>query len=195
MRPAQASAIVLIVLMSVRFIVGDETARADEDEAPLYTATDLRFLQHMIVHHQQAVEMSALVAERTDREAFVRYANYIGRGQQAEIAVMESLLELAAERGVEIPASHEQSDPPMRGMLSRAQMEALAASAGPAFERLWLEGMIQHHEGALEMARAQQLAQLRDGRRPHGIDVLVEEIVEDQRAEIAQMRRWLETDA
>ncbi|HEX6995263.1 MAG TPA: DUF305 domain-containing protein [Gammaproteobacteria bacterium] len=186
-------AFVSILLLGLGVVLGGQASRAATDDEALYTETDLLFLQHMIVHHEQAVAMSALVPERTDRQAFVRYADYVARAQEAEIAVMQSLLDLAAERGLEIPASHTlHADPPMQGMLSSAQMAALAAADGREFERLWLEGMILHHEGAIDMARAQQLAQLRDGRRPYGIDVLVEGIIEDQRAEIAQMRRWLD---
>jgi len=193
MRLMHRPAFVSIVLLGLGAVFGVQVSRAVDNEQPLYTETDLLFLQHMIVHHQQAIEMAALVPERTEREAFVHYADYVARAQKAEIAVMQSLLDLAAERGLDIPEPHTlHGDPPMPGMLSSAQMAALGAARGSEFERLWLEGMILHHEGAIEMARAQQLAQLRDGRRPYGIDVLVEDIIEDQRAEIAQMRRWLE---
>lgn len=172
------------------FALGQQPASAETD-AVLYTQTDLRFLQHMIVHHEQAVQMSALVPSRTERLELIRFADYVSRGQEAEVAVMGSLLELAEARGLEIPAHALHGDPPMPGMLSSARMQALAESSGSEFERLWLEGMIYHHEGAIDMARAQQLAQLREGRRPYGIDVLVEEIIVDQRAEITQMHRWL----
>jgi uncharacterized protein (DUF305 family) len=160
--------------------------------ATLYTQDDLIFLQHMIVHHQQALDMAALVPERTMRESFVRFARYVAGAQAAEILKMESLLEVAADRGLAPPDHHLHDDPPMAGMLSRAQMERLANTRGAEFERLWLEGMIYHHEGALAMARAQQRHQLASGRRPFGIDVLVEDILVEQREEIARMRAWLE---
>ncbi|MDE0362360.1 MAG: DUF305 domain-containing protein, partial [Rhodospirillaceae bacterium] len=83
-------------------------------------------------------------------------------------------------------------DPPMAGMLSSAQMDALAAASGDEFERLWLEGMIYHHQGAIDMSHAQQHQQLAIGRRPYGLGVLVEEIIVEQRAEITKMRDWLE---
>jgi len=170
---------------------GARDALADDEAPPLYTEADLRFLQDMIVHHEQAVVMSALVPERTSRPEFVQYADYVARAQQAEIAAMSALLELAAERDIELPAQMAHGDPPMHGMLSTAQLRALEQADGAQFERLWLEGMIYHHEGAIDMARAQQLAQLDAGRRPYMIDVLVEDIIVDQRAEIATMRRWL----
>ncbi len=82
-------------------------------------------------------------------------------------------------------------DPPMTGMLSKAQMAALAAAKGAEFEKLWLQGMIYHHEGALGMGREQQQRQFETGRQPYGIDVLVDDILVVQRAEITKMRAWL----
>ena len=160
-------------------------------DAPLYTEDDLRFLQQMIAHHQQAVDMARLVRARSERVELVRFAEKLGRTQAAEIEQMQSLLDLAAARGQTLPEHASHASHEMPGMLSRAQLEALAPARGGEFERLWLEGMIYHHEGALTMAAAQQRRQLESGRRPYGIDVLVEEIVEVQRAEIAQMRAWL----
>jgi uncharacterized protein (DUF305 family) len=191
MRHIRGSARVTSIWLTVVAAALCQAAFAD-DETPLYAEADVRFLQHMIVHHQQAIDMAALVQGRTTREALIRYASYVARSQHAEIAMMQSLLELAAERGLDVPSPHAlHGDPPMRGMLSAAQIEALAAASGAGFERLWLEGMIHHHEGAVGMARAQQLEQLRDGRRPYVLDVLVEDIIEDQRAEIGTMRRLL----
>jgi uncharacterized protein (DUF305 family) len=101
-------------------------ARADET-APLYNDADLTFLQHMIVHHEQALTMCAWVAERSDRAEFARFARYVDRAQAAEIQMMRSLLAVAAERGLQMPAQHLHGDPPMAGMLSSAQMDAMAA--------------------------------------------------------------------
>jgi len=169
-----------------------EASSATGASAPLYDQDDLLFLSHMIVHHEQALELSALVPSRTDRDALRRFARYIEGAQRAEIEQMKSLLQLAADRGLELPHHHLHGDPPMAGMLSKAQMAAIAAARGPQFERLWLEGMMLHHEGALDMARAQQRRQFEQGRRPYGIDVLVEDILVVQRAEITEMRTWLE---
>jgi uncharacterized protein (DUF305 family) len=157
----------------------------------LYTREDLLFLRHMIVHHEQALELAALVPSRTGRDGLVRFARQVERAQKAEIDQMESLLALAAERGMTVPQHDLHADGPMPGLLPRAQMDALAAATGTTFERLWLEGMIVHHEGALTMGRAQQRRQFESGRQPFGIDVLVDEILVVQRAEIAKMKAWL----
>ncbi len=160
---------------------------------PLYSQEDLLFLSHMIEHHEQALELAALVPSRSQREEFIKFARYVDGAQRVEIDHMKSLLSLAAERGQQAPHHHEpRGDPPMAGMLSREQMTALAATKGAEFERLWLQGMIYHHEGALAMGREQQQRQFESGRQPYGIDVLVDDILVVQRAEITKMKAWLE---
>lgn len=171
---------------------GIPDSSVEEAFEPLFSAADLTYMQHMIVHHEQAVAMSLLVAERSVRPEFHQFAGFVRRAQAAEIGMMRSLLDLAAERGLDLPEPHLHDDPPMAGMLSSAQMDALAAASGDEFERLWLEGMIYHHQGAIDMSHAQQRRQLTSGRRPYGLGVLVEEIVVEQRAEITKMRDWLD---
>ena len=159
--------------------------------APLYAPADLQFLTHMIVHHNQALELCALVPSRSEREEFHRFARYLNDAQQTEIDQMKGLLKSAADRGVQIPEAHLHGDPPMHGMLSKAQMTAIANARGLKFERLWLEGMIYHHQGAVDMALAQQEAQFTDGHQPWGVDVLVDDMLAVQRAEIHRMQGWL----
>jgi uncharacterized protein (DUF305 family) len=171
-------------------LMGLVTAAALAQE-PLYTQEEMLFLTHMIAHHEQAVEMAALVPSRSKREEFIRFARYVDDAQKAEIDQMKSFLQLAKERGLELPHHASHGGPPMAGILSRTQMAALAAATGAEFERLWLQGMIFHHEGALTMGRAQQERQFGSGRRPYGIDVLVDEILVVQRAEITKMKAWL----
>jgi uncharacterized protein (DUF305 family) len=175
--------------LAALLVIGLIAASASAED--LYTQEDLLFLSHMIVHHEQALEMAALVPSRSSRDAFIRFARYVDGGQRAEIAQMKGLLALAAERGLKVPEHTLHGDPPMPGMLSKAQMSALAAAKGAEFERLWLEGMIQHHEGALAMGRAQQEYQFKAGRRPYGLDVMVDEILVVQRGEITKMKDWL----
>ena len=159
--------------------------------APLFTQEDLMFLTHMIVHHEQALDMCAMVASRSHREDFIRFARYLDGAQRSEIDQMKGLLRLATERGLSIPHHEMTGDPPMAGMLSKAQMAALAASTGAEFEKLWLQGMIYHHQGALDMAHDMQERQFQSGRQTFGLDVLVDDITEVQRAEINKMKMWL----
>lgn len=177
----------LLALGLVTFVHAQETAE------PLYNEADLGFLQHMIVHHEQALAMCAWVAERTERAEFEHFARYVERAQAAEIAEMKALLAIAADRGLAIPQQHLHGDPPMAGMLSTAEMHAIEAATGAEFERLWLTGMIRHHEGAVDMARAQQQQQLENNRQPYELATLVEDILIEQRAEIAKMRGWLDS--
>ena len=156
-----------------------------------YTDADLTFLSHMVVHHEQALELCALVPTHSNREEFLRFARYVNDSQQAEIHQMQGLLRMAEERGATIPAHHLHGDPPMAGMLSRAQMAAIAAAKGPQFEQLWLKGMILHHQGAVDMALAQQETQFHSGNQPWGVDVLVDDMLAVQRAEIGKMNTWL----
>lgn len=158
----------------------------------LYTPEDLSFLDHMIMHHAQAVEMAALMEGRTTRAELIRFAGYLADAQSVEIDMMHSLLEMAQSRGLVVPTHEMGGDPMMAGMLSSAEMAALAASKGAEFERRWLEGMIVHHEGGLAMSRVQELQQAAEGRQPYGLAVILDEILVVQRAEIAQMHRWLD---
>lgn len=183
--------LLLAALLCLGTLAGNSHAQGSA--APLYTEQDMRFLINMITHHQQAVDMAALVPARSDRAQFQRFARYVGRAQEAEIRLMESFLELAASRGLDVPGEPTGHDHRhMDGMLSPEQMEALAATEGAEFERLWLEGMIFHHEGAITMANAQQDHQQTTGRRPYGVAALLEDIIVEQRAEIHRMEEWLQ---
>lgn len=157
----------------------------------LFNEPDLHFMHHMSVHHEQALVMSELVPTRSDRPEFHQFADYVYRAQAAEIDLMGALVALAAERGAEVPMHELPGDPPMEGMLSLTQMAALERSSGAEFERLWLEGMIYHHQGAIDMSAVQQAQQSANDRRPFALSVLVEDIIVEQRAEITKMRDWL----
>jgi uncharacterized protein (DUF305 family) len=170
---------------------GAMAAGKDAASTGMYSAADLAFLTHMIVHHQQALELCALVVERSQTKEFHRFARYLNDAQQSEIAQMRALLDQAAARGATIPEIRFHADPPMAGMLSSTQMAAIRQARGAEFERLWLEGMILHHQGAVDMALAQQEAQFRNRNQPFGLDTLVDEMLVVQRGEIGKMKEWL----
>src|SRR5688572_19498182 len=115
----------LLALLLLGFCAATTSA-----QEPLYTTDELNFLTHMIMHHGQALELSALVPDRTDREEFRRLARYIEGEQRAEIDHMKGLLQIAKERGIEAPEHHMHGDPPMAGMLSKAQMAAIGKARG-----------------------------------------------------------------
>ncbi len=125
---------------------------------PLSTA-DVEFMQGMIMHHSQAVEMTALIPSHTDNKDLRLLGAKISSSQSDEIKFMQRWLEARGEpltmpmpdmSGMDM--SH-QSMPLMPGMLSPQQMDALRKAKGLEFDRLFLAGMIQHHNGALIMVK------------------------------------------
>jgi uncharacterized protein (DUF305 family) len=130
---------------------------------------DTNFMQGMIMHHSQAVEMSALMPARTKNKRLLAFGKKISISQTDEIKFMRDWL---AERGKAVPTEHDQMEhmahmshmdhtkgmdmgsmPLMPGMLTAEQMKALAKASGAKFDYLFLTGMIQHHTGALIMVQ------------------------------------------
>ena len=131
---------------------------------------DVKFMQGMIMHHSQAVEMTALMPSRTHNKDLLAFGKRISISQSDEMKYMKQWLE---DRGKPVEMEHDMGHmnmagmdhskmdhskmamPPMHmmmpGMLTPEQMKALAAATGPTFDRLFLTGMIQHHGGALTM--------------------------------------------
>jgi len=172
-------------------------AAAGEAGAPGYVPADAEFMRDMLVHHAQALEMTGLVPERTDSEAMRLLARRIDETQVYEMGLMREWLK---ERDEPVPSPEEALGPHgghaghggpagMAGMASPEQMAALAAAEDEAFERLFLELMIRHHEGALVMVD-ELLDQEGAGQEPE-LFFLLSHVDVDQRAEIARMRRML----
>ena len=117
-----------------------------------YSPDDVTFMQDMIPHHNQAMQMAVLVADRTNRPELVDVAGRINVSQQDEIQFMQQWLRSRGER-VPNPTAHDamHTDHRMAGMATRRQMEELAASNGTDFDRMFLQLMITHHEGAVTM--------------------------------------------
>jgi len=117
-----------------------------------YTASDAQFMRDMIPHHQQALEMSRLAPDRTNSPELLEIAGKIEAAQGDEIAFMEQWL---TSRGESVDRSHAHGDHhTMKGTATEAQMAALAATSGVAFDRQFLSLMIAHHEGAIDMVEA-----------------------------------------
>jgi len=125
---------------------------------PPRSPKDVEFMQGMIMHHAQAVEMTALIASHTENKDLRSLGSRISHSQSDEIEFMKRWL---AARGE--PVSPEMPEMPgmdmsrhqvlMPGMLTPKQMEALRKAKGAEFDQLFLAGMIQHHNGALIMVR------------------------------------------
>ncbi len=159
------------------------TATTTTAQVAVHNAHDVTFAQMMIPHHQQAVELSALVPDRSTNPAVVKLAATISGEQQPEITAMKALL---VQWDVDPNAASDHSDMPMDGMVDDATMAKLQSLKGAEFDTLWLQSMISHHQGAIEMAGGEVAA----GQSPDMIS-MAENIVTAQQAEIDQMKQML----
>jgi uncharacterized protein (DUF305 family) len=128
---------------------------------PPRSPADVQFMQGMIMHHAQAVEMTALIASHTENKDLRSLGARISSSQSDEIKFMKRWLVARGEpispampemAGMDM-SSHASHSMLMPGMLTPKQMEALKKAKGAKFDRLFLTGMIQHHNGALIMVK------------------------------------------
>ena len=150
-----------------------------------YSEADVRFMHGMIPHHAQALNMTALVTERTENQDIRRLAQRIEISQRDEIARMQRWLE---RRGESVPDEHRHGEL-MPGMLTEEEMARLSAARGSEFDLLFLEFMIHHHEGALVMV--DDLFTTDGAGQETEIFLFASHVDSDQRAEIARMRSML----
>ena len=147
-----------------------------------FSNTDVMFAQMMIPHHQQAVDMSEVALATSTTPDVLALATKIRDAQAPEITLITSWIEKA---GASTSMGHNMDDMGMGGMMSDEEMAALKSASGTAFDTLYLEGMITHHEGALQMVKMIANSKNADVRK------LGEAIVTSQTAEIAQMKMML----
>jgi len=153
------------------------------------SAADVEFAKAMIPHHQQAREMAELAATRSQSPEVKTLATKIADTQGPEIETMTSWLNAwgeAVPTGSPGGMDHGSMGPDMAGMMTEEQMNALRNARGAQFDRMWLQMMVEHHQGAVEMARTQQAK----GTNPEA-KALAATIAKDQTAEIAVMRALL----
>ena len=162
------------------------TAEEASDLAALsYSLGDIQFLRGMIPHHSQAKEMSALAQDRTNNTIVLAVAARITLSQDDEISMMQGWL---VDQGLDAPSEdvhHQPGFERMKGMLSDEQMEELAASTGPEFNRLYLEYMIDHHQGALDMV--EMLLDQRGSVQDPLLYEFTSDLTSDQTSEIERM--------
>ena len=163
-----------------------------------FNEADVRFATMMLPHHEQAVEMSTIIlaADGIDADV-VDLAIAIKAAQQPEIDTMNTWLDdwgVTAMTGHGMEGSHglggmsgdDMGGQHGAGMLTEAELDRLRAADGVEAERLFLQGMIAHHEGAIDMAEAE----IEDGEAPAAVQ-LARAIARDQQAQIEQMERML----
>lgn len=174
-----------------------DTAAAPTTSAVASDATfndaDVEFLTGMYPHHAQAVEMTALVATRTTNPDVRALSAQIEAAQQPEMDQMAALLKAWGKPAPAATMDHSGMDHSkmdmgsgMAGMLTPEQMAELEGLSGPAFDTMWMEMMIEHHLGAVDMAQTA----IDEGQSPD-VAAMSAEIIKGQEAEIAHMRGLL----
>jgi uncharacterized protein (DUF305 family) len=164
-----------------------------------FTADDAAFLEGMRAHHLQALEMTALVPERAGREDLRLFAERMHISQQGEVELVDGWLaehEAALERTGEAAQEHRSSDghgahAEMPGMLTQAELDAMAAARGERFVQLFLLGMTKHHQGALQMVG--DLLATEGAAADPRLYQFASDVDSDQRIELDRMGRIAET--
>lgn len=175
-----------------------------------FNAADVAFAQMMIVHHQGAIQMADLAPSRAQNQDVLALASRIKAAQAPEIdqmtswltawgAAAPSMMSGSATSGTGgmdhggmdmggTTSAAESSAMSMPGMMSGDQMQQLESASGAAFDKMFLELMIVHHQGAVEMAETE----IADGSNPEAV-ALAQKIKSDQTAEIAEIQALLQT--
>lgn len=159
------------------------TSAAVSDQIAVHNDADVMFAQMMIPHHEQAVQLAAMVPEHSTNSAVIALASTITAAQQPEISAMKALL---LQWDVDPHKAGEHGGMAMEGMVDDATMAKLGTLNGQEFDTLWLQSMISHHQGAIEMANTE----IADGKSPDMI-TMAKNIVAAQQAEIDQMKKML----
>jgi uncharacterized protein (DUF305 family) len=154
-----------------------------------HTAADVEFMQGMIGHHAQALEMTALLSPRTQSEDMRKLAHRIEVSQSDEIKMMREWLKNRRQTVPDEHAHHAQGAKLMPGMLTAEEMDRLAQAKGPQFDKLFLEYMIKHHEGALTMVN--DLFTKPGAGQESEIFAFASDVDADQRMEIDRMGAML----
>jgi uncharacterized protein (DUF305 family) len=165
--------------------------KAADVSAVEYIDADIKFMQGMIGHHAQALEMVAFIPTHSTRDAMKLLGQRIDISQVDEIKMMQDWLR---QRGQQVPAMnamHMHGATLMPGMLTAEEMERLSKARGDDFDRLFLEGMIKHHEGALTMV--QDLFAIPGAGQDVTVFSFANDVDADQRMEIQRMSTLLDT--
>jgi uncharacterized protein (DUF305 family) len=154
-----------------------------------YTAADVEFMQGMISHHAQALEMTELLGSRTRSSEMRKLSLRIELSQADEIEMMQTWLGARGEKVTDVHAHHAKGAHLMPGMLTKEEMASLEKAEGTAFDRLFLELMIKHHQGALIMV--EDLLSKPGAGQDSDIFAFISDITADQSMEIDRMGAML----
>jgi uncharacterized protein (DUF305 family) len=172
---------------------------------PPISRADVEFMQGMIMHHSQAVEMTALINSHTENKDVRAIGAKISSSQADEIRMMQRWLAVRGQAtsmemsgapgmpgmpGMDMSGNAKPGVAPMPGMLTPEQMDALRKVRGAEFDRLFLSGMMQHHGGALVMVK--DLFNSAGAGQDAEIFDFATDVDNSQRAEIEIMQKYLE---
>ena len=186
---------IILILVAVILVMGfssdesghngmnhNEMLDSEKDDAlGGLTGADIMFLQMMIPHHQQAIDISNLALSKSKDGELIALATAVRDGQADEIIQMQQWL---SDAGASTAMGHSMSDS-MGGMLDEAELAALTASSGKDFDLLWLKAMTGHHEGAIHMTQM-----IKDATNTT-IKKFGQDIVTLQSAQVEQMSKML----
>lgn len=179
-----AALVILLIAALVTTACSSEnesTASGNDD----HNSADVTFATGMIPHHQQAIEMSDMALEQAQDPKLKELAQQIKDAQQPEIDQLTEWLTTWDEPVPSDSGGHSGHD--MSGMMSAEDMQMLEQANGAEFDTMWLEMMIEHHKGAVEMAEIEKS----EGAYPEAI-TMAEEIIKSQQAEIDEMQQMLD---
>jgi uncharacterized protein (DUF305 family) len=162
-------------------------APASSTQVAGHNADDVAFAQQMVPHHNQALDMAKLVPSRSTNPKVLDLASRIEKAQDPEIQQMQSWL---TAWGAGMPGMTQESMPGMNhempGMMSGEDMKKLEGAKGAEFDKMWLDMMIRHHQGAIDMAKTE----LAKGGNAEA-KALAQKIIDAQQAEITEMQSLL----
>jgi uncharacterized protein (DUF305 family) len=163
------------------------TSAAAAKSGATFNATDVQFATDMIPHHRQALDMAKVAESKASTPEVKALAGKIAKAQEPEITTMSGWL---TAWGEPVPSpggmNHGDMGAEMPGMMTDQEMQDLAKAAGPTFDKMFLQMMIKHHQGAVEMARTEQA----QGQDP-AAKKLAGDIATSQTAEITEMQGLL----
>lgn len=183
--PLRLAATALVMAAVMAACGGDDPAATGTggSEGAAYNDADVEFLQQMVPHHEQAIEMAEMVESRTDRPELNTLAKNIIESQSAEIEEINAMLEEADADAGDAGMDHGGMD---MGM-SEEDIDALADAEGEEFDVMFAEMMIEHHQSAIAMAN-----DVLEGGENADVATLAQGIIDEQQKEIDDLETWLQ---
>lgn len=185
---AMAILTVLAVVVLLSACGGSKTqsspGSSQVNQPPSHNLADVAFAANMIPHHQQGLDLSAMVPSHTTNADLIKLASGIAASQQPEIKTLKGfLVQWSARSDADTRGP---ADTDMTGMVDQATMTKLGSLQGAEFDKLWLQSMISHHQGAIDMAKTE----ISNGVNTDAV-TMAKHMVSMQQGEIDQMKKML----